>query len=227
LSENEEIDSIKKRLKEISTINPRYFEILSEPQFKLIPTIDSSAREFLNSQNIRSIADLAIQDADILTSLFIKSKHFADIVKEWLILPGNLSVFRELWDNEQNPSEFDIESLKFPVECAECHKKIKESDDFLLRVDNNIYCTKCASYYVECQSCSKIFVADYSDPSYFGEDPEFCPDCEKNERHFIQYLKKLPVDEKVNVIISSWIELAIDLILHRNMHWYLSENIKN
>lgn len=225
MSNEEEIDNIKKRLKEISIINPSYFQTLSDPKFPMIPTIDNSAREFLNSQNIRSLADLAIQDPDQLTSLFLKMKHNAEIIKEWLLLPGNLSIFREIWDNEQNDVEFDIENLKFPVECVECHKKIKESDDFLLRVDNQIFCQKCASFYAECQSCSKIFDPDFSDPSYFGETPEFCPECEKSERNFISYLNKLTVEEKADIIISSWVDLAVDSLLHRNMHWYLLEKI--
>ena len=226
LSNNEENDLIKKRLKEIDYVNPAYFQILSDPKFTLIPTLDSSAREFLNSLDIRSVADLAIQNPDDLSVKFLKIKHNAVIVKEWLFFPGNLSLFREMWDDEHDEEDFDIDKITFPVECSDCHKKIKESDDFLLRTDNRIYCNKCASFFTECQSCSKIFQPDYNEPSYFGEEPEFCPNCENIERSFITYLEKLSLESKVSMIISSWVDLAIDSILHKNMQWYLTEKLK-
>lgn len=209
-----DINDIKKRIKDLKLEHPAYSQLLEDPQFRLIPTIDPDAVAFLHQNHIGSLLDLALIDCDVLVENFLNMPHYLKTLENWVILPGNMSLFRENWEENQSEDDDHLDELEFPSECAECHKNVKESDEWNLRVDNALLCAQCSSFLQECQSCSKVFLPDYEQKS------EFCPDCEEYEEKFVEYLRKLTPPEKVTAIINAWIDAAMDYLFQKNMYWY-------
>jgi hypothetical protein len=220
-------DALKKRIKEIKEENPAYYSLLEDPEFRLIPTIDQNAIPFLTQSKITNIITLAFADSDEMIERFLQTKNHLAILNRWMDLPGNVSLIRDAWDDEeaekptQDQDEFDIENLEFPCECAECHKKIKENNHWALRIDNKVLCKSCSSFYTECVGCSKIFQPDYSAGVEAADSDNLCPDCVAVEKQFAAAVKKMKPPQLLDKIFTSWIEAAQDYITQKNMHWYL------
>lgn len=211
-------DIIKKRIKDLKLWKPEYARLLEDPRFRMIPTVDFTAIDLLKKVNIQNIIELATADSNAILEMLFTTKNYLLIIEEWIQLPGNLATFREIWDENQPEEEDILDELKFPQECAECHKRINESDDWQFRTDNLLLCKTCSKIYIECSSCDKLFQPEYSPNSI---ESELCSACETLEVSFATYLLKMSSEDKATIIVESWIKEAQDAIIHQNMLSYL------